>query len=293
MKLLRYGPRGSEKPGLLDNTGMIRDLSGVIDDVAGAALLPEQLAKLKALDPASLPVVDGDPRLGACVSGIGNFLCIGRNYAEHAEETGAVAPPEPILFTKVTSALAGPNDDIIIPYDSHKTDWEVKLGVIIGRPAKRVKIEDALRHVAGYCAVNDVSERTYQLEGTGQWVKGKSCDTFGPIGPWLVTPDEVGDPQDLHLWLAVDGHRYQDGHTSKMIFGVAYLISYLSHFFTLNTGDLLSTGTPPGVGLGQRPEPIFLKGGQLITLEVEKLGSRAQRTVQEAAPVIPSFSPRP
>lgn len=284
MKLLRYVEKGAEKPGLLDDSGVTRDLSGVINDVAGAAILPESLEKLRAIDPSSLPALEGSPRLGPCVAGVGSFLCIGLNYSDHIEESGQEVPAEPVLFTKLTSALAGPDDDIIIPYDSSKTDWEVELGVVIGLPAKHVSVADALQHIAGYCVVNDLSERSYQLEGTGQWVKGKSCDTFGPIGPWLVTQDEVGDPQDLHLWLEVDGHRYQDGYTSRMIFKVAYLISYLSHYFILSTGDIISTGTPSGVGLGQRPEPIYLRAGQLVRLGIDKLGIQTHHTVQETPP---------
>lgn len=285
MRLIRYGNKGQEKPGMLDNDGNLRDLSAVIDDIAGDVLLPHGLADLKHLDPNSLPLVDGDPRLGACVSGIGNFLCIGFNYSDHAAESGMEIPHEPLLFSKVTSAISGPDDDIVIPHGSEKTDWEVELGVVIGQPARHVAQENALDHVAGYCAVVDVSERSYQLEGTGQWIKGKSCDTFAPIGPWLVTPDEVGDPQNLNLQLEVDGHRYQDSNTTNMVFGVDHLISYLSRFFTLSTGDIIATGTPPGVGLGQRPEPVFLKAGQQLRISIDKLGSQTHRTIQEPPPV--------
>jgi len=278
MKLLRYGPAGQEKPGLLDAAGRIRDLSAVVPDIAGKTLLPESLAKLRALDPASLPLVSGEPRIGPCVGNIGKFLCIGLNYSDHAAETGAAIPPEPVLFIKANSAICGPNDPVVIPRGSKKTDWEVELGVVIGTPAKYVEEKDALGHVAGYCVINDVSEREYQLERAGQWTKGKSCDSFGPIGPWLVTADEVPDPQKLRLWLEVDGKRYQNGTTATMIYGVAHVISYLSRFMTLYTGDVISTGTPPGVGLGQKP-PVFLKPGQTMRLGIDGLGEQRTMTV--------------
>ena len=281
MKLLRYGNPGQEKPGMLDQNGTIRDLSNIVEDIAGDVLLPEGLEKLKNLDPGSLPTIEGSPRMGACVSGIGKFICIGLNYSDHAEETGAKVPPEPIIFSKATSAVCGPDDDIIIPRNSVKTDWEVELGVVIGKPAKYVEESSALDHVAGYCVINDVSEREFQSERQGQWVKGKSCDSFGPTGPWLVTPDEAGDPQNLKLWLDVDGKRYQDGSTNTMVYGVAFLIHYLSQFFTLHPGDVISTGTPPGVGLGQKPDPVFLRPGQTIRLGVEGLGIQTQKTIAD------------
>ena len=282
MKLLRYGPKGQEKPGLLDAQGQVRDLSGVIDDIAGAALLPESLARLRALDISRLPIVDGTPqaglRLGACVGNVGKFICIGLNYSDHAAETGAEVPAEPVVFGKWTSAICGPNDDVEIPRGSVKTDWEVELGVVIGKGGRYISEADALAHVAGYCVINDVSEREYQLERGGTWDKGKGCDTFGPIGPWLVTADEVPNPQALHLWLEVDGHRYQNGSTSTMVFGVAHLVSYLSRFMSLQPGDVISTGTPPGVGLGQKP-PVYLRAGQTMRLGIQGLGEQRQRTV--------------
>ncbi|MGN8084841.1 fumarylacetoacetate hydrolase family protein [Ralstonia sp. 22086] len=282
MKLLRYGPKGQEKPGLLDAQGQVRDLSGVIDDIAGAALLPESLARLRTLDISRLPIVDGTPqaglRLGACVGNVGKFICIGLNYSDHAAETGAEVPAEPVVFGKWTSAICGPNDDVEIPRGSVKTDWEVELGVVIGKGGRYISEADALAHVAGYCVINDVSEREYQLECGGTWDKGKGCDTFGPIGPWLVTADDVPNPQALHLWLEVDGHRYQNGSTSTMVFGVAHLVSYLSRFMSLQPGDVISTGTPPGVGLGQKP-PVYLRAGQTMRLGIEGLGEQRQRTV--------------
>ncbi len=278
MKLLRYGDPGSEKPGLLDSSGTIRDLSGAVPDIARGTLLPESLDKLRKLDPNSLPRVNGNPRLGPCVGGVGKFICIGLNYADHAAESNMPLPKEPIVFMKATSAIVGPNDNLEIPRGSTKTDWEVELGVVIGKPAKYVAEADAMSHVAGYCVVHDVSERTFQLEGTGQWVKGKSADTFGPIGPWLVTTDEVQDPGNLKLWLEVDGHRYQDGSTSTLIFGVAYLVSYLSRFMSLQSGDIISTGTPPGVGHGKKP-PVYLRAGQVVRLGVERLGEQRQQVV--------------
>ena len=281
MKLLRYGNPGQEKPGMLDQNGTIRDLSNIVEDIAGDVLLPEGLEKLKNLDPGSLPTIEGSPRMGACVSGIGKFICIGLNYSDHAEETGASVPSEPIIFSKATSAVCGPDDDIIIPRNSVKTDWEVELGVVIGKPAKYVEESSALDHVAGYCVINDVSEREYQIERQGQWVKGKSCDSFGPTGPWLVTPDEAGDPQNLKLWLEVDGKRYQDGSTNTMVYSVAFLIHYLSQFFTLHPGDVISTGTPPGVGMGQKPDPVYLRPGQTIRLGIEGLGIQTQKTISD------------
>ena len=281
MKLLRYGIPGQEKPGMLDETGVLRDLSGLVKDIAGETLLPENIQHLGNTDPASLPEVEGTPRLGQCVGQVGKFICIGLNYSDHAKETGMSIPPEPIIFAKGTSAICGPNDDVIIPRNSVKTDWEVELGVVIGKPAKYVDETSALDHVAGYCVINDVSEREFQIERSGQWVKGKSCDTFGPTGPWLVTPDEVGDPQNLDLWLEVDGKRYQDGNTRTMVYGVAHLVHYLSQFFTLHSGDVISTGTPPGVGMGQKPESIYLRAGQTMRLGIEKLGVQTQNLVAD------------
>ena len=281
MKLLRFGPSGDERPGVLDANGGVRDLSRVIPDLAGDALLPGSIERLRALDPSTLPLVEGHPRLGPCVGRVGKFLCIGLNYADHAKESGAAVPKEPIVFSKATSAIIGPDDDVVIPRGSEKTDWEVELGVVIGSPAKYVSEADAMAHVAGYCVVNDLSERAFQLEGTGQWVKGKSADTFGPIGPWLVTRDEVPDPQNLAMWLEVDGHRYQNGSTSTMIFGVAYLVSFLSKFMSLQPGDVVTTGTPPGVGMGQKPQPIYLKPGQRMRLGIDGLGEQQQRVIAE------------
>jgi 2-keto-4-pentenoate hydratase/2-oxohepta-3-ene-1,7-dioic acid hydratase in catechol pathway len=278
MKLVRYGDPGHELPGILDSDGKIRGLSSLVPDIAGAVLSPSGLDRLSALDPAALPVVPGEPRLGPCVSGVGKFICIGLNYSDHAAESGMTVPAEPVVFMKATSCISGPNDDVVIPKGSTKSDWEVELGVVIGSTAKYVSEEDALTHVAGYCVVNDLSERAFQLEGTGQWVKGKSADTFGPIGPWLVTADEVGDPQALGMWLEVDGHRYQNGSTRTMVFGVAYLVSYLSRFMSLQPGDIISTGTPPGVGLGQKP-PVYLRPGNVMTLGIEKLGHQRQSVV--------------
>ena len=281
MKLLRYGPAGAEKPGLLDNSGIIRDLSGVIDDVAGDALLPETLARLGALDTALLPAVEGNPRLGPCVGQVGKFMCIGLNYSDHAAEAGLAVPDEPVLFMKATSAITGPNDNVVIPRGSKKTDWEVELGVVIGKRAKYVREEDALSHVAGYCVSHDVSERAFQIERAGQWTKGKSADSFGPIGPWLVTADEVPDPQNLRLWLEVDGDRYQDGTTETMVYGVAHIISYLSQFMSLHPGDVISTGTPPGVGMGQKPDAIYLKAGNVVRLGIDGLGEQRQDVVDD------------
>jgi 2-keto-4-pentenoate hydratase/2-oxohepta-3-ene-1,7-dioic acid hydratase in catechol pathway len=276
MFLLRYGPAGAEKPGLVDGDGRIRDLSAVVDDIAGDVLSDAGVARLAALDPGSLPAVEGAPRIGPCVGRVGKFICIGLNYSDHAAESGMPVPAEPILFFKATSAIIGPDDDVIIPKGSVKTDWEVELGVVIGREARYVEIDDALDHVAGYCVVNDLSERDFQMNRGGQWVKGKSADTFGPIGPWLVTRDEVPDPQALRLWLEVDGHRYQDGTTATMVFGVAHLVAYVSQFMSLQPGDVISTGTPPGVGLGQKP-PVYLRAGQVMRLGIDGLGTQTQR----------------
>lgn len=279
MKLLRYGPRGQEKPGLLDSEGKIRSLADHVDDIGGAALAPAALERLSALDASTLPLVEGTPRIGPCVAGVGKFVCVGLNYSDHAAETGADIPSEPILFMKATSSICGPDDDIELPRGSKKTDWEVELGVVIGSHAKYVAREDALDHVAGYCLINDVSEREYQIERQGQWVKGKSCDTFGPIGPWLVTRDEVADPQKLKMWLDVNERRFQDGSTATMIYDVAYLVSYISQFMSLQPGDVISTGTPPGVGLGLKP-PSYLKAGDTVTLSIEGLGVQRQKVVQ-------------
>ena len=278
MKLVRYGNTGDERPGLLDSQGALRDLYAFVPDIAGSVLLPASLEKLRALDPATLPLVPGSPRLGPCVGAVGKFICIGLNYSDHAAESNMAVPAEPVVFMKATSAICGPHDQVIIPRGALKMDWEVELGVVIGKEAKYVEEADALNHVAGYCVVNDLSERAFQLEGTGQWVKGKSADTFGPIGPWLVTADEIPDPQNLHLWLEVDGHRYQSGSTSTMVFGVAHLVSYLSRYMSLQPGDIISTGTPPGVGLGQKP-PVYLHPGNIITLGVEGLGEHRQEVV--------------
>ena len=281
MKLLRYGLPGEEKPGVLASDGTIRDLSGLISDLAGPALLPDAMDKLRQANTSDLPRVAGKPRIGPCVGSVGKFICIGLNYSDHAAESGMAVPAEPVVFMKATSSICGPNDDVVIPRGAKKADWEVELGVIIGKPAKYVDQASALSHVAGYCVVNDLSERAFQLEGTGQWVKGKSADTFGPIGPWLVTPDEVLDPQNLDLWLEIDGHRYQNGSTKTMVFGVSYLISYLSRFMSLRSGDVISTGTPPGVGLGQKP-PLYLRPGNRIKLGIPGLGQQEQKVVAES-----------
>jgi 2-keto-4-pentenoate hydratase/2-oxohepta-3-ene-1,7-dioic acid hydratase in catechol pathway len=278
MKLLRFGNHGAEKPGMLDSEGRLRDLSGVVADIAGSALLPGTLETLRNIGPETLPLVAGSPRIGPCVGSVGKFVCIGLNYSDHAAESGMAVPAEPVVFMKATSAICGPNDNVVIPRNSQKTDWEVELGVVIGKEARYVDEEDALSHVAGYCVVNDLSERAFQLEGTGQWVKGKSADTFGPIGPWLVTADEVPDPQNLNLWLDIDGRRYQNGSTSTMIFGVANLVSYLSRFMSLQPGDIVSTGTPPGVGLGMKP-PVYLRAGNVMTLGIEGLGEQRQLAI--------------
>lgn len=278
MKLLRFGEPGRERPGLVDQSGSLRDLSGIVDDIAGDVLGDAGLDMLRRIDPGTLPLVGGSPRIGACVGRTGKFICVGLNYADHARETGKEPPAEPILFMKATSAICGADDDIEIPEGSSKTDWEVELGVVIGKRAKYVREEDALEHVAGYCTVNDVSERAFQSERGGQWTKGKSHDTFGPVGPWLVTRDEVADPQALELWLEVDGVRRQNGSTRTMIFGVASLVSYISRFMTLEPGDIIATGTPPGVGLGHKP-PVFLRAGQTMRLAVNGLGTQTQKTI--------------
>lgn len=277
MKLLRYGAPGSEKPGLLDTSGRVRDLSKVVPDIAGETLRPAGLKALSEIDVETLPLVDGTPqeglRLGACVGGIGKFICIGLNYADHAEEAGMAIPPEPVIFNKWTSAVVGPNDAIQIPRDSVKTDWEVELGVVIGEPGTYIDEADAMNHVAGFCIINDVSEREFQLERAGTWDKGKGCDTFGPTGPWLVTPDEVADLNDLDMWLDVDGKRQQSGSTATLIYKVPHLVSYCSRFMSLQPGDVISTGTPPGVGMGQKP-PRYLKGGEVVTLGIAGLGEQ-------------------
>ena len=279
MKLLRHGPAGAEKPALLDSDGTVRDLSGLVADIGGDVLSDAGLARIAAADPKSLPEVSPG-RIGPCVAGTRKFICVGLNYSDHAKETGKAPPEEPILFMKATSAIIGPNDDVEIPRGSAKADWEVELGIIIGRRAKYVSEDKALDHVAGYCVVNDVSERAFQSERGGQWTKGKSHDTFGPIGPYLVTRDEVPDPQNLKLWLDVDGVRRQTGTTANMIFGVRHLVSYISQFMTLEPGDIIATGTPPGVGLGIKPEPVFLKVGQVMTLGIEGLGDQRQQTIE-------------
>ncbi|MDU9005652.1 fumarylacetoacetate hydrolase family protein [Sedimentitalea todarodis] len=282
MKLVRYGERGAEKPGLIDGGGTLRDLSGQVADIAGTTLDDATLDKLRALDAASLPAVSGDPRLGPCVGNIGKFLCIGLNYSDHAAETGADIPEHPILFFKANSAVVGPNDNVSMPRGSTHTDWEVELGVVIGKTAKYVSETDALDHVAGYCVVNDVSERYFQTQLTGQWTKGKSCDTFGPTGPWLVTRDEVPNPQALDMWLDVNGERRQTGNTSTMIFTVAQIIEHLSGLMTLHPGDVISTGTPPGVGMGMKPEPVYLKSGDRMDVWIEGLGQQTQTVTEDS-----------
>jgi 2-keto-4-pentenoate hydratase/2-oxohepta-3-ene-1,7-dioic acid hydratase in catechol pathway len=280
MKLLRYGPIGQEKPGMLSADGKVLDLSAIVPDISASALANHALEKIRKVDPTSLPVVAGEPRIGACVGGVGKLVCIGLNYSDHAAEAGMAMPAEPVIFMKATSSIMGPNDNVVMPRGSKKTDWEVELGVVIGKPAKYVSESAALDYIAGYCVVNDLSERAFQLEGTGQWVKGKSADTFGPIGPWLVTPDEVADPQALNLWLEIDGHFYQRGSTRTMVFGVAWLISYLSRFMSLQPGDVISTGTPPGVGLGLKP-PKYLVAGNKIHLGIDGLGTQTQIVTEE------------
>jgi 2-keto-4-pentenoate hydratase/2-oxohepta-3-ene-1,7-dioic acid hydratase in catechol pathway len=281
MKLLRYGEAGRERPGVVDADGKIRDISAYMLDVAGDAIDPGALARLSALDLTELPLVEGNPRIGPCVAGVGKFICIGLNYSDHAAETGATVPSEPIIFMKATSAIVGPDDDVLIPRGSVKTDWEVELGVVIGKRAKYVSEADALDYVAGYCVSHDVSERAFQAERQGQWTKGKSCDTFGPIGPWLVTKDEIADPQNLSMWLKVNGETMQDGSTKTMVYGVAHLVSYLSQFMSLNPGDIISTGTPPGVGMGMKP-PRYLKAGDVVELGIEGLGSQKQDVKADA-----------
>lgn len=279
MKLLRYGPPGCERPGLIDAQGRLRDLSAEVQDIGGEVLSPASLARLAALDPATLPTVDGEPRLGPCVAPIGKMVCVGLNYSDHAAESNMPVPTEPVLFAKATSAICGPNDDVEIPPGAEKVDWEVELAIVIGKAASYVSKANALDHVAGYCIVNDVSERAYQLERGGQWDKGKGCDTFGPTGPWLVTKDEVKDVQNLGMWLDVDAKRYQNGSTKTMIFGVAHLVHYISQFMSLQPGDVISTGTPPGVGLGQKPTPIYLKPGQVMRLGIDGLGEQRQQVI--------------
>ena len=279
MKLLRVGPLGQEKPAIYDRNGAYRDLSAHIKDLSGDVLNDEGLAKLRNIDEESLPILDANIRIGACVGHVGKFICIGLNYSDHAAETGMTLPDEPVLFFKATSAICGPNDDVLIPRNSTKTDWEVELGIIIGKEARYVSEGAAMDHVAGYCVINDVSERSFQLERSGQWVKGKSADTFGPIGPWLVTRDEVADPQNLKMWLEVDGHRYPEGSTATMVFGVRHLVSHISQFMSLQAGDVISTGTPPGVGMGQNPQ-IYLKEGQVMSLGIEGLGEQEQKAGQ-------------
>jgi len=276
MKLVRYGATGQEKPGMIDADGTLRDLSAHVTDLTGSTLGDDSIAKLRTLDPTTLPAVQGNPRMGACVGDIGKFMCIGLNYADHAAETGADIPEHPILFMKANSAITGPNDDVMMPRGSTKTDWEVELGVVIGKAAKYVSEEEALDYVAGYCLCNDVSERDFQTSLTGQWTKGKSCDTFGPTGPWLVTRDEVEDPQNLDMWLDINGKRMQTGNTKTMIFTVAQIISHLSQLFTLHPGDVISTGTPPGVGMGMKPEPVYLKDGDVMELSIQGLGVQRQ-----------------
>ena len=278
MKLLRYGPTGNEQPGLLDPAGNVRSLTTVIDDIGGDVLSQASLKKLTALDPEQLPLVEKGVRLGPCVTGVGKIMCIGLNYADHVVETGATAPAEPKLFMKATSAITGPNDEVIIPRGSEQTDWEVELAIVIGETAKYISEEEALDYVAGYCVMNDISERSFQKDRAGQWTKGKSCDTFAPLGPWLVTRDEVPDPQNLKLWQEIDGHRYQDSSTQEMIFGIPHLVSYLSQFMSLHPGDIISTGTPPGVGLGLKP-PKFLQAGQTLRLGIEGLGEQQLQAI--------------
>jgi len=279
MKLMRVGPIGQEKPALLDQDGKIRDLSAHVADIGGAAISPEGLSQLAALNTATLPEL-APGRIGACVAGTGKFICIGLNYSDHAEETGATVPPEPVIFMKATSAICGPNDEVLIPRGSEKTDWEVELGVVIGKTAKYVSEAEAMDYVAGYCVSHDVSERAFQTERSGQWTKGKSCDTFGPIGPWLVTKDEITDPQNLKMWLTVNGDTMQDGSSKTMVYGVAFLVSYLSQFMSLHPGDVISTGTPPGVGLGMKP-PRFLKAGDIVELGIEGLGTQKQTFIAD------------
>jgi 2-keto-4-pentenoate hydratase/2-oxohepta-3-ene-1,7-dioic acid hydratase in catechol pathway len=281
MKLLRYGPPGAEKPGMLDADGGLRDLSDIVGDINGVALSPDSIAKLAAMDPKTLALVRSNPRIGACVARPLNFVCIGLNYADHAAETGADIPKEPIVFLKSLGAYSGPFDDVVIPKGSTKPDWEVELGIVIGTKAKYVSEADAMAHVAGYCVINDVSERAFQTERGGTWDKGKGCDTFGPIGPWMVTKDEVADPQALKMWADIDGERMQDGSTATMIFNVVQIVSYVSHFITLHPGDVIATGTPPGVGMGKKPSPIWLKAGQVMKVGVEGLGEQSAKVLAD------------
>jgi ureidoglycolate lyase len=276
MKLLRVGAKGAEKPAILAQDGSIRDLSGIVSDIGGKTLTPECLQKIRSTDIEMLPRLSADDRIGPCVANVGKFICIGLNYADHAAETGAAIPEEPIIFMKATSAIIGPNDDVIIPKNALKPDWEVELGIVIGQEARYVEEADAFDHVAGYCLINDVSERHFQTERGGTWDKGKGSDTFGPIGPWVVTRDEVADPQNLKMWLEIDGHRYQDGSTTTMIFGIAKIVSYVSHFMSLQPGDIISTGTPPGVGMGIKPNPVWLQPGNVMRLGIEGLGEQQQ-----------------
>ena len=280
MKLVRFGAAGDEKPGVIDEHGNLRDLSAYIEDITAQNLSDEKLSELSKINLNTLPIMDKSTRLGACVSGVGKFICIGLNYADHAKEAGMEVPPEPVIFMKATSAICGPTDPILLPRGSVKTDWEVELAVVIGKKAKYVELADAMSYVAGYAASNDISERTYQLEGSGHWTKGKSCDSFGPLGPYLVTKDEIPDPQNLSMWLSVNGQKMQDGSTSTMVYGVAFLVHYISQFMSLMPGDIISTGTPPGVGLGMTP-PIYLKPGDIVTLGVEGLGEHNQTVIQE------------
>ena len=280
MKLLRYGPKGKEKPGILDKEGRIRSLAGIVADISGDSISPKGLAKLRKIKLETLPIVRGTPRIGACIANPQKFIAIGLNYSDHAAESGLQVPPEPVVFTKQVSCLSGPNDDVTIPPKSSKSDWEVELGVIIGTRAKNISKKDALSHVAGYCTINDLSEREFQVERSGQWTKGKSYDTFGPVGPWLVTADEVKDPQNLHLWLELNGKRVQDGSTSTMVYGVAHIVAYLSEFFTLMPGDIITTGTPPGVGMGMKP-PQYLKPGDKMRIGIDGLGVQNQKVVRD------------
>ena len=281
MKLLRYGEPGAERPGLLDAEGVIRDLSAHVADIGGAALDPAALAELAKLDPQTLPAVAGSPRIGPCVANVGKFICIGLNYADHAAEAGLAVPSEPVVFMKASSAIVGPDDDVLIPRGSEKTDWEVELGIVIGRKAKYVSEAEALKYVAGYCVAHDVSERAFQNERQGQWTKGKSCDTFGPIGPWMVTKDEIADPQQLGMWLKVNGETMQNGSTRTMVYQVAHLVSYLSQFMSLLPGDIISTGTPPGVGMGMKPQR-YLRAGDVVELGIEGLGTQKQNVKADA-----------
>ncbi|MCB1377686.1 MAG: fumarylacetoacetate hydrolase family protein [Alphaproteobacteria bacterium] len=280
MKLLRYGPKGKEKPGMLDKNGKIRDLSGIVADITGDTISPKGLARLRKIKPEALPAVRGTPRIGACIANPQKFIAIGLNYSDHAAESGLAVPPEPVVFTKQVNCLSGPNDDVTLPPKSKKSDWEVELGVIIGSVAKNIKKKDALAHVAGYCVVNDLSEREFQAERAGQWTKGKSYDTFGPVGPWLVTADEVANPQKLAMWLELNGKRVQDGTTATMVFGVSHIVAYLSQFFTLMPGDIITTGTPPGVGMGMKPQR-FLKPGDTMRLGIDGLGEQAQKVLRD------------